>query len=328
MPRGWAICAAAEMGTESSAADDGCMTTTHTFPARFAIATTALLGLTLFAGACGRSTPKASSQSTTTAANTEDPNDSEFCKTARAWMVHELNGDGDSFADDPVALEKYWGEYLAFVAAGSQQAPAEIQDDWSVGYDFLVKEFTPILEKYDFDIERAKAEGTPAELAIGKRVDEGPNEAEQRAQDAVHEYEGRVCQTSQPPAADVSFAGVKVNKSYCDASLAVDEYFGESVAAEKFSIEAMRVFATSDKLETLAEKAKANAPTEIKADVEANIDWTLNEKLDVIEKYGYDTRKLFLEGSAEDRAVFQDSDPAIADHYARVLAYEEQLCEA
>ena len=51
-----------------------------------------------------------------------------------------------------------------------------------------------------------------------------------------------------------------------------------------------------------------------------------NQQVDVLEKYGYDARKLFLEGTAADRAIFQQSDPAIAEHYARTVAYEEQVC--
>jgi hypothetical protein len=282
------------------------------------------VGISVFAVGCGSDTPKATSPSTPPAAKA-DPNDSEYCKTARAWMVHELDGDGDSFASDPVAFEKYWGEYMDFVATATRQAPAEIRDDWPIGHDFMVKHFTPLLEKYDFDVARAKAEGSAAEIAVGKRIEE-PTPAEQRAQDAILEYEGSVCQTSQPPAADVSFAGVTANQAYCEAAQAADELLGETVIADKFSIDGVRTFVTSDDFATLAGTAKQNAPAEIEADVVADVDWQLNQQVEVIEKYGYDIRKLFLEGSAADRAIFHRSDPAIADHYAKVAAYEEQVC--
>ena len=98
----------------------------------------------------------------------------------------------------------------------------------------------------------------------------------------MHEYEDRVCQTGQPPAADVSFAGAKKNQAYCDAVQA-----GERVGrrdrsvATKWSIDGVRSFVTSDEFAALAAKAKANAPAEIKADVIADTDWQLNEQADV-----------------------------------------------
>jgi len=282
------------------------------------------IGISVLTVGCGSSTPKATSAATKPVAKV-DPTDSEYCKTARKWMVHGFNGDGSSFASDPVELRKYWGEWMDFIATATRQAPAEIRDDWPVAYDFMVKQFTPVLEKYDFDIARLKAEGSAAEIAVGERIDQDPTPDEQRAQDAVHAYEGRVCQTAQPEAADVSFAGVKANKGYCDAVKAANE-LAEQVAAKQWSIDAVRTFVTSDELATLANEAKQNAPAEITADVVADVDWQLNQQADVIEKFGYDARKLFLEGSAADRAIFQRSDPAIAEHYARTVAYEEQVC--
>jgi hypothetical protein len=306
------------------------MTSTRHLSGRFLTAT-ALTGLALVAVGCRSSTPKASSAATTatTAATAAapDPNDSEYCQTARGWMVHEFNGQGDSFVGDPVAFKKYWTEYMAFIDSAKQQAPAEIRDEFPVAYE-TVKQFTPILQKYGFDVERAQAEGTPAELAVGKHMDEGPNEAEQSAQDAIHEYEGRVCQTAQPPAADVSFAGATPNKTYCEAVQAADDATGENIIAKKWSVDAVRTFVTSDAYAASYEKAKKIAPAEIKADVIADAEWSTKQQVDVLEKYGYDARKLFLEGTKADRAIFQKSDPAIADHYARTLAYEQQVCGA
>ena len=41
----------------------------------------------------------------------------------------------------------------------------------------------------------------------------------------------------------------------------------------------------------------------------------------------HDIRRLLLEGTAEERAILQSTDPAIRTHYARVAAYEQQLCQ-
>jgi hypothetical protein len=46
----------------------------------------------------------------------------------------------------------------------------------------------------------------------------------------------------------------------------------------------------------------------------------------VLEKFDYDLRRILLEGSAEDIAVFTYWDPAIVDHDSRVTAYQEQVC--
>jgi hypothetical protein len=310
----------------NTAADDGGMTSTRQVPARFVTALTTCVVLALFAAACG-SDKKASTAATTTTAATANPNDGEYCQTARTWTVHEFNGGGNGFAEDPVAFEKYWGDWMTFIATATRQAPPELRDDWAVAYAFQVKQFTPILEKYDFDIERAQAEGSPAELAVGQRVDGEPTPAEQRARDTVVEYENRVCDTGQPPAADVSFAGATPNQAYCDAVNAANE-LAEEVEAEKWSVDAVRALVTSDELTALLDKAKKNAPAEIKADVEADADWQANQQVDVLEKFGYDARKLMLEGTHADRAIFQRSDPAIAGHYARTIAYEEQVCQA
>jgi hypothetical protein len=313
------------MGGPADGADDGGMTKTRPFRLRFLVAA-AVSGLALVAVGCGSSTPKATpaSNPTPTAARPVNPVDSPFCQTARKWQVHEFDGQGDQFADDPVAFKQYWNDYIEFIDTETQQSPAELRDKWPVGYA-VVKQFTPLLEKYDYDLARIKAEGTPAELALGARFDGGPKPNEQAAQDAVHEYEGRVCQTQQPPAADVSFAGAKPNQAYCNSVEAGNEAAGK-VAQQKWSVDAVRTFMTSHAFQAGLDTAAAAAPVEIKADVLADVEWERNQQVDVLEKFGYDVRKLFLDGSVEDRAIFQRSDPAIADHYARTAAYEEQLC--
>jgi hypothetical protein len=326
------------MSTTSAAADDGRMTPTRQSHARLAVAGAALVALALLTGACdsdGKPNAGAASGAAatspptaiTTTTSAGDPNASAYCQTARKWMVHELGGEGDSFAADAAAFKKYWGDYLDYIATASRQAPAEIRDDWPVGHDFVVKQFTPILAKYDYDIARVKAEGTPVELAVGKRFDDGPNPVEQRAQDAVHQYEGTVCQTAQPPAADESFRGVTVIAAYCQAVLTANDAAGQ-VNAKKWTVDAVRAYATGAAYTTSLDQLEASAPAEIKADVVADTEWQRHQLVAVLEKFGYDVRKLFLEGSAADRATFQRSDPAVAGHYARTVGYEEQLCGA
>ena len=243
MPREEVITPARAMGGPVDDADDGGMTKTRPFPVRFLVAA-AVSGLALVAVGCGSSRPKATpaSSKTKTASPAAEPVDSQFCQTARKWQVHELNGDGDRFADDPVAFKQYWNAYIEFVATETRQSPPELRDKWPIGYA-VVRQFTPLLEKYDYDLARIKTEGTPAELVVGGRFDEGPTPTEQAAQDAVHKYEGRVCQTAPPPTADVSFKGVKPNQAYCDSVEAGNEAAGK-VAEQKWSVDAVRTFVT------------------------------------------------------------------------------------
>jgi hypothetical protein len=302
------------------------MATTHLFRARFLVAVTAVAGLAVVGAGCGSDGPSATPApaSTTTTAPAVDPVDSEYCQTARAWLVHEFDGEGADFADDPAAFEKYWGEWITFIETATEQAPAEIRDDWPLAYPDVLA-LTPVLEKYDYDLARAQAEGTPEELAIGAKVQGDPAPEQQQAIAAVKEYEGRVCQTSEPPAADVSFAGATKNRAYCDNVEAGNEAVGEIVES-KWSVDAVRAFVTGEEFQDGLDAAAANAPAEIEDDVLADVDWQRNEQADTFAKYGYDVRKIFLDGSPEDRAVVQRSDPAIAEHYARTIAYEEQVC--
>ena len=90
--------------------------------------------------------------------------------------------------------------------------------------------------------------------------------------------------------------------------------------------DAVRAFLTSDAYKAGLDATAANAPAEIKADVIADVEWQRKQQVEVLEKFGYDVRRLLLDGTPEDRAIFQRSDPAIAGHYARTVAYEEQVC--
>jgi len=250
----------------------------------------------------------------------EDDADSEYCSLISRWTAHEMDGDGDT-KHNPEELRTYWYEYVDFLVEGARTAPASLQDDWFVGYEVPRIQGTAIFEKYEFDRERMEEEGTDAEEAWFE-----PTAEQRAAQDAVHEYEARVCFTAQPSPADISFDGVEADVGYCEAVAALDGTIEEDVTAEKMAPEAVRSFLTGD-YEALLDEVDANAPPEIEADVHAVVAWDRNEWLAAIEKYDYDFRKLFNEGDAADRAAINTADPAIRDQFARTLAYEEQLCD-
>ncbi|HEX2302623.1 MAG TPA: hypothetical protein VHH57_03280 [Gaiella sp.] len=52
------------------------------------------------------------------------------------------------------------------------------------------------------------------------------------------------------------------------------------------------------------------------------------DRLHTRRRHGYDIRRIWLDGTPEDRAVFTLSHPDVVEHDARLTAYEEQVCTA
>jgi hypothetical protein len=246
---------------------------------------------------------------------------SPYCVTARNWAVHELEGDGDDMAGDPAAFEKYWREYVTYRETSLEQSPASLREENAILAAFLRDRLTPVLEKYDFDVGRIESEGTPAEKSLGE-----PPPAAQRAQDATHAYDNRICgYGGSPEPADVTFEKSAASKEYCAAAAAQEE--GNAKVAEAgFTPEAFKAFATSDQFLDALDAQEAAAPAEIAEDVKIDNEWVREHKLELLEKYGYDYRKLVLEGSAEELAAFNYFDPAVEEHDSRVSAYVTQVC--
>lgn len=245
--------------------------------------------------------------------------ESAYCDTFRSWQVHELAGDGDD-QPNPAALRKYWHEYLEFNETSLQQAPPVIRDEWLVSERAVRTVLTPVLEKYDFDFERIAREGSPAEQALGE-----PPPVVQKAQAAIHAYEDRVCGTASAPAADVVFEADGSSMSYCAAASALESGF-EQVESSRFDPEVMRSVFTADRFSEDLEALEASAPVEIAADVEAVTEWFRTRWSDVIADFEYDVSRIWLDGTAEDRAVFNFLHPEVVEHDRRVTAYDEQIC--
>jgi hypothetical protein len=242
-----------------------------------------------------------------------------YCDTFRAWQVHELEGEGDD-QPNPAALESYWKDYLEFNATMLEQAPPEVRDEWALSERLIRTTVTPVLEKYDFDGERIAREGTPAERAASTP----PPEA-QKAQDAIHAYENRVCGIETPPAADVVFEAGDSSEAYCQAAGALQGELDE-IASAKFDPELLRELVTSDRFTDLLDAQVDAAPDELAADVEAAREWLSGRWSDVFEEHGYDIRNVWVDGSAEDRAVVHEYHPDVVEHSSRITAFEEQVC--
>lgn len=268
-------------------------------------------------GACG-DTGKASTAAAPTTSSSSAEAKSAYCRTARTWSIHEI--DRATVDDsDPKALRAYMVEYVAFIDEATAEAPASLADEWKASSEGFKTMVLPVLDKYGYDVQRIAAEATPEEQAVDQ-----PPPALAKAQDTVHEYEAFVCGAGQPPAADVRFAGPPV-KAYCEAGGSLDAAASEAITAED-SPKAMRQLLTGDDLAKLMRATEATAPDEIKADVVALNTWDRERKMPLTARYDYDIRRLVLEGTADERATLQTTDPRVSDHYARVAAYHEQLC--
>jgi hypothetical protein len=245
--------------------------------------------------------------------------ESAYCDTFRAWQVHELDGDGDE-QPSPAALEKYWNDYLEFNVTSLEQAPPEIRAEWVLSERGVRTVLTPVLAKYGFDVQRLAREGTPAEKALSM-----PPPDVQKAQATIHAYEARACGTSSPPAAAVVFTADGSSKPYCRALGMFNSGLG-TVESSRFDPDVLRTFVSADSFTESLEALDATVPVAIAADQEAVSEWFRTRWSDVIAEFDYDIRRIWLDGTPEDRAVFHLVHPDVADHESRLTAYEEQVC--
>lgn len=237
-----------------------------------------------------------------------DGPDSAYCDTARKWAVHELNADEATETANPAAFRKYWNEYLINLETQLQQAPPAVHDAAVTNTRGVRTIQTPLYEKYDFDVKRIEAEGSASE-----RAGEPPPDVA-KAQAALHAYQDRVCgYGGTPPAADVTFTADSTAKRYSEAAVALNPDF-EKVASSGFDPEALRSLVTGDSFAESLDAQDATAPSEIATDVKAVTEWFRTRWSEVVEDLDYDIRRLLLEGTAEDRAVFTRYDPAIVEH--------------
>jgi hypothetical protein len=276
-----------------------------------------VLILTLMAtlAACGGDADEASF---TPVAGTQ----SAYCDAYRGWQAYLLDDAGlGMHQPNPAALRAYWNEYLILEETLLREAPAEIRDEVTAKVSGIRTLMTPLLEKYGFDEKRLRREGTAAERRI---FDEAPVQV-QEGQAVQHAYEDRVCGVASPPAAKVAFSSSASSVAYCEA---LDAYNAEAgkVASSRFDPEATRRFLASQRFTEQLEAMDATAPAELAADVRAENEWFRTRWHDVFEEFGYDVRRIWTEGTPEDRAVLTLSHPDVGKHAARTTAYEEQVC--
>lgn len=250
--------------------------------------------------------------------------DGPYCKTYRAWKVYELDGGGAFDQPDAAALRAWWNAYLVAEETMLREAPAEIRDEVGIKVGHIRTAMTPLLEKYDFDLERLRRDGSPAEQSAFFGLP--PVEVED-AQEAQYAYEDRTCGTAPtPPAADVAFEADASSKPYCAALGAFNREL-EEIAASRFDPDVMRTFVTGDRFSEILDDLDAAAPPELAADVEADTEWFRTRWSDVLAEYEYDVRNIHVEAAPEDLAVFNRTHPKVLAHATRATSYDEQVCD-
>ena len=89
-----------------------------------------------------------------------------------------------------------------------------------------------------------------------------------------------------------------------------------------------RTLVTGERFSEALDGLDSTAPAEIAADVEADTEWFRTRWSDVLAKYDYDIRGIYLDATPEDLAVFNRTHPDVLEHASRNTAYEEQVCDA
>jgi hypothetical protein len=90
----------------------------------------------------------------------------------------------------------------------------------------------------------------------------------------------------------------------------------------------MRKLVTGDRFTEVLDSLDEAAPAEISGDVKADTEWFRTRWSDVLAEYGYDIRRVYLDATPEDLAVFNRTHPAVLEHTSRTTAYEEQVCDS
>jgi hypothetical protein len=187
---------------------------------------------------------------------------------------------------------------------------------------FIRTRLTPLMEKYEFELERVRREGTPAEQAV---LFQGPPAEVLAAQAVQYDYEDKTCGTqASPPAANVVF-GARRSVPYCSALGAFEDEL-DRIAASRFDPRVMRAVVTGDRFAKILDRLERTAPSEITRDVEEDVKWFRTRWAAVVERYGYDLRRIFVDATPEELAVFNRSHPDVLEHTSRETAYEEQVC--
>lgn len=275
----------------------------------------ALAAASLLAAGCGDDNQISDEDTNGDTAPARASADSAYCNVAVDWAIHELTPFDDT---DPEAFKVYWAEYEEFEEEALATSPEVLEADWQLKIDTEDETIDVVLEKYDYDVAVMMEQATPEEQAAF----EAPRDAA-AAQDRIHAYESAVCGAGVPAPADVSYAGEE-RGSYCELVTVQGAQADEALASGDPA--AIGAFVASQAESTPA--IVDAAPASIVDDVTAVAEWALGPQSKVLETHGFDFGAAMRDGSAQDRFALNFADETIREQYARVIAYEEQVCGA
>jgi hypothetical protein len=115
------------------------------------------------------------------------------------------------------------------------------------------------------------------------------------------------------------------SKPYCAAQGAFNGGL-ENIAASRFDPDVMRTVVTGESFTESLDALERSAPDEIGANQEAQSEWFRARWSNVVAEFDYDIRRIWLDGTPEDRAVFHLFHPDVVRHESRLRAYQEQVC--
>ncbi len=285
--------------------------------------TALLLAALVVTAACGDDSDDAASDASAaqpeapaSASPSGDDPESPYCRRVIERAVEDLTPHDDT---DPAQLRIFIDGYVDYLTDAADLAPDEIAADAELSVTGFVEMVLPVLERYDYSVERIATEGTPAEQALS----EPPPEIA-AAQDRIWEYDASVCASEEPPVTGVTFDGPP-SDGYCEAAGALEGAVGEVMGAGADPA-ALEELLTSEEHAELVAAAAAAAPEEISDDVATSNAFFEERVRPLVERFDYDVRRLLLEGTVEDRAALQSTDPVVRDAFVRTEAYFQQLC--
>jgi hypothetical protein len=269
--------------------------------------------------ACGKGTTKQAAPATPAGASadfTGNP-DGPYCRAALGWAVVEMTPRDGS----PAVQKKYWEDYAAFLKHGDNVAPSEIKSAFHVYAEDGINNVLPLLRKYGFDQKRFESGATAAE----KKVVESNPPGFDQAFGQILKYEWQVCGNGTPDAATgVKYTGDK-DSAYCKSERDSVAAFGK-IHDAGFTPAATKAFFTSKFFTETIANLESIAPEAIKSDVAAHVNWIRTKQIPVLVKYGYDFKKIKLQGTAAERFASDNSAVEIRDVDRRLNAYDKQVC--
>lgn len=244
-----------------------------------------------------------------------DESESAPCDAVREWAIHELQPVDET---DPVAFRGYWQEWTAFQTVAVDTAPETIKADWELKFGLESEIFTPILERYDFDVVAIAENGTPEEQA----ATEAPPDV-QAAQLRLFTHESEVCGAQQPLAAPSPSPARSPVRIVSSSGHSTGRPPRRSRAGIRRRSRPCSMSSRRPHRQCWQPRPTASGPMSPRWRA-----WTTGRQRQAFERHGYDLRALLRGGPQQDRLDVNHADEAIREQFSRVRAYAEQVCGA